>query len=398
MSDLMRRVEAAPADPLLGLMIAARADERPNKVDLSVGIYKDTTGATPVMNAVRDVEAVLQRDQITKAYESPRGNPVYGEAIEHLAFGGRSDRRATFATPGGSGALFIAMRTAKLLSPTGSIWIGKPAWPNHNGIAKAVGLSEQSFPYGAAADGQADLAPIEAALADAKPGDVVLLQGACHNPTGTDLSAESWAKLANLVVEKQVLPLIDVAYQGFALGLAEDMAPIRAFLEAVPEALITYSCSKNFGLYRERCGALFLHGPDAKTVEVVASQVASVVRSCYSMPPAHGPAIVAGILTDDALRANWLAELSGMRERLILLRANFANALSAASGLNSLQTIAAGHGMFSKLPISKEATERLQAEEGIYMPGSGRVNLAGLKEETIADTASRIAPYLNQVG
>lgn len=396
MSDLMSRIEAAPDDPLLGLMMAARADERPNKVDLSVGIYKDTTGATPVMQAVRDVEAVIQRDQVTKAYESPRGNPVYGEAIEHLAFGGRSDRRVTFATPGGSGALFVAMRTARLLSPNGSIWIGAPAWPNHNGIAKAVGLAEQSFPYTAAEDGRADLGPIEAALAAAKPGDVVLLQGACHNPTGTDLSPESWEKLASLVVEKQVLPLIDVAYQGFALGLSEDMAPIRAFLDNVPEALVTYSCSKNFGLYRERCGALFVQGPNQKTVEVVASQVASVVRSCYSMPPAHGPAIVAGVLTDDALRANWLGELSSMRERLILLRANFANALAAASGLNSLQTIAAGHGMFSKLPIAVDATKRLQTDEGIYMPGSGRVNLAGLEETTITETAVRIAPYLNQ--
>jgi len=398
MSDLMRLVEAAPADPLLSLMIAARADERPNKVDLSVGIYKDTTGATPVMKAVREVEGIIQRDQVTKAYESPRGNPVYGELIEDLAFGGRSDRRAVFATPGGSGALFIAMQAAKMLSPTGRIWISAPAWPNHNGIARAVGLEEMSFPYQSDTDGVADVAVIEEALADVKAGDVVLLQGACHNPTGTDLSANGWARLADLLVAKQALPLIDVAYQGFASGLQEDMEAVIAFLAAVPEALVTYSCSKNFGLYRERCGALFVQGPNASTTETVASQVAGVVRTSYSMPPAHGPAIVAGILGDDSLRDVWLTELTGMRERLVRLRAEFADALASSTGANSLQEMAAGHGMFSKLPLTSDAAALLQREEGIYIPKSGRVNLAGLKEETLVDTASRIAPHLTLVG
>ncbi|MEM1409898.1 MAG: aminotransferase class I/II-fold pyridoxal phosphate-dependent enzyme, partial [Pseudomonadota bacterium] len=297
--------------------------------------------------------------------------------------------------PGGSGALFVALRTIKVMAPDARIWISRPCWPNHIAMAERLGFETLFYTYKSTPEGAADLALVEADLDAAKPGDVLLLQGACHNPTGTDFTDEAWVRLAELAREKGFLPFIDVAYQGFGNGLEEDVVGVRRFLEAVPEAIVTYSCSKNFGLYRERVGALVFQAAHADAAERVASHAAIAVRTSFSMPPAHGPAIVAKILGDQALRGIWTQELTAMTDRLRTLRVGFTDALAAATGRNSFQSLARENGMFAILPISKENVEQVRKEHGIYMPSSGRINIAGLKEDRLKEVAEKLGPYLS---
>ena len=395
MTSWMEKIDAAPADALLGLMLAARADERPQKVDLSVGIYKDELGTTPVLRAVKEAERHLLESQSTKAYESPMGNPLFCQAIANLVLGEQGDRHALFATPGGSGALFVGMRLAQALNPRARMFLSNPSWPNHMGIAKSLGIETVFFPYEAQADGTPDFGKIVAGLEAAEAGAILLLQGACHNPTGTDLSADQWAELADLVTQRGLIPFVDIAYQGFKIGLEEDVTPVRAFLQAVPEAIVSYSCSKNFGLYRERTGALIIQAPSSGTLENVRSQAASMVRASYSMPPAHGAAIVATIFGDEALRALWQDELNSMRERLTQLREGFAAALVRATNNGSFEALAHQAGMFSILPFRQGGLIDLQKDEGVYIPGSGRTNIAGLPGDRLDEVAMRIAPYLS---
>jgi aspartate aminotransferase/aromatic-amino-acid transaminase len=390
----MDEIQAAPADPLLGLMLAARADERPGKTDLGVGIYKNEAGETPILSAVKEAERRLLETEATKAYEGPHGNPHFCDAIGGLTLGGLTDRHTAFATPGGCGALFIGMQAAKLVSPNARLFLSDPSWPNHEGIAAALGIETVFYPYVGDRTGTPDMDLVLKALESARAGDILLLQGACHNPTGTDFSAEQWSRLAEEVERRGLLPFIDTAYQGFARGLEEDGANTKAFMERMPEGILTYSCSKNFGLYRERTGALIVQAPTAKAKEAVATQASALIRSSYSMPPAHGAAIVATILGDQSLCAMWEEELGMMRGRLNSLRQGFASALVRATNEESLSRIAEEKGMFSQLPIDAESTELLQREKGIYMPGSGRLNIAGLKEDRLGALASDLAPYL----
>ncbi|MEO1043487.1 MAG: amino acid aminotransferase [Pseudomonadota bacterium] len=382
------------ADPLLGLLAAVRADTRPGKVDLGVGIYKDAAGQTPVLASVRAAELKRIDAETTKSYESAQGNPVFGQEIGRLVLGELQDRHAVFATPGGSGALHIAMRFLQRLSPQGRLFVSKPCWPNHLGIAKALNIPVVDYVYAPKGDGYPDFDQVLADLEDLQAGDAVLLQGPCHNPTGTDFNAEQWAALADKIVAVGALPLIDMAYQGFAYGLDEDVAPLRAFLAKVPEALITYSCSKNFGLYRERTGALLVQAATADAVDRSKSHLASIVRTVYSMPPSNGPAIVAHILSDPALERQWREELDGMRDRLRTLREGFAGALVRAANDDRFHVLAQEKGMFSILPLTKEAILTLREEHAIYMPGSGRINVAGLPEDRLEEIAAAIAPHL----
>lgn len=395
---LMSRIHPAPADPLLGLMLAARADTRPGKVDLGVGIYRDASGATPVLGAVKAAEAEILQTEATKAYEGPRGNPAFGDKISTLILGDTKGHHVAFATPGGCGALFIGFGLARLLSPAAKLYLSAPSWPNHQGIAEGLGIPVRFFPYVAQADGTPDLDRLLAGLSALGPGDIILLQGACHNPTGTDLSADQWSALARLVVERGALPLVDIAYQGFRAGLEEDVTPVRAFLEAVPEAIIAYSCSKNFGLYRERCGALLLQAPSAGALDAVVSQTAALVRASYSMPPSHGPAIVSTILDSEELVAQWTDELAGMRMRLQDLRRGFADALVRASNDDRFAVLARQSGMFSMLPLTASGIAALRDDHGIYVPGSGRINVAGLPEERLDEIAALVAPHLTPAG
>ncbi|NNU14716.1 aspartate/tyrosine/aromatic aminotransferase [Parvularcula sp. ZS-1/3] len=398
MASFMDSLEAAPPDPLLGLMLAAREDQRPDKVDLGVGIYKNDAGATPVLASVKEAERRLIETEGSKAYEGPQGNAAYGQLIGEMIVGELTDRHAMFATPGGCGALFIGFQLAKMMSPGARMFLSDPSWPNHNGVAAALDIPTVSFPYRATTDGSPDFGAMVGGLDGAKAGDILLLQGYCHNPTGTDLSPAQWEELSRIILEKGLIPFIDVAYQGFAVGLEEDILPIRKFLAAVPEAILSYSCSKNFGLYRERTGALLIQAPSAGALDSARSRTAAAVRASYSMPPSHGPAIVATILADDGLRSQWTEELGEMRQRLGDLRRGFASELVRATNNGGLEVIERQNGMFSILPLTADRAVDLRKEQGIYLPGSGRINVAGLPSDRLPEIAQKIAPYLNQAG
>ncbi|MEM1106073.1 MAG: amino acid aminotransferase [Pseudomonadota bacterium] len=399
METLFSALEARPPDPLLGISEALKADPRPNTVDLGVGIYKDEAGKTPVFAAVKAAEARLLETQNSKAYEGPRGNADFCAAIEDQVFGpaapARSDgRTVSFSAPGGCGALFLAMSLAGRVSGQGRVWISAPSWPNHIKVAAAAGREPLAYPYLDAATGTLDFAALVDGLRSARPGDIVILQGPCHNPSGVDLTLEHWRYLGDFCARQSLLPLVDVAYHGFAKGLEADMAGVRAFLEACPGALVAYSCSKNFGLYRERAGCLIVQTDTASGAQAAASHVAEIARAVYSMPPAHGPAIVATILGDPELKQSWTRELTSMRERMAELRRGFADALNRALDTGAFAPLAAQSGMFSLIPIQGPAADALRLQAGIYMPGSGRINIAGLPGDDLDDVALRMAPFL----
>ena len=385
-----------PPDALLGLMTAYRADARAEKFDLGVGVYKDEKGETPILSAVRKAEARLLAAQTTKVYEGPRGNTGFCDHIEDFVLGPDHPARAggrvlSFTAPGGCGALFLG---ASLMRRTGTrkVWMSEPTWPNHPKLVANLGLEVATHRY--AKDGAFDLAGALEDLSRAEPGEGLILQGPCHNPTGIDPSPEDYRRLGALARERGLIVMIDLAYHGFAAGLEGDMAGARAFLDAAGEALIAYSCSKNFGLYRERTGCFLAIGETAGGVAAAQTQIADIARSTWSMPPAHGAGIVQTLLDDPGLRAEWEAELGVMRERMKTLRAALAEALIRATGSNALASLTVQNGMFSQLPVSPKATEALQADHGVYMPRSGRINIAGLHPDDMPKLADILARYL----
>ncbi|MEO0817069.1 MAG: amino acid aminotransferase [Pseudomonadota bacterium] len=399
MSQFLSSFTPRPPDPLLGISAAYKADPRTEKVDLGVGIYKDAAGNTPVLGAVKAAEALILERQTSKAYEGPRGNVGFCAAIEKQVFGAQSEavsegRVASFTAPGGCGAIFLAMSLAARVSPEGRVWISTPSWPNHVNVAAAAGREALGYPYADLAAGTVAFEEMMDALRQARPGDIVIFQGPCHNPTGVDLSAEQWAYLGDFCARQMLFPLVDVAYQGFGEGLDEDIAGVRAFLAACPEAMIAYSCSKNFGLYRERTGCFLLQAGSAAAAGAASSHVAEIARAVYSMPPAHGAAIVETILTDDALTAQWKTELEEMRQRMVALRTGLANALNGALKTDAFAPLAGLNGMFSMLPLQGPVTDMLRMQFGIYMPGSGRINIAGLPEEGLDQLAAQMAPFM----
>lgn len=392
----LEKLQPRPADALLGLMTAYREDARGDKIDLGVGIYKDDTGHTPVMRAVAKAEALMLERQDTKAYEGPRGNVDFCNAIEDFVFGADSVPRAagqtlSFMTPGGCGALFLGAGLMKRLGAK-RVWVSRPTWPNHINLVNALGLETQSYDY--AADGELAWDALVASLEAAQPGDGIIIQGPCHNPTGIDLNLEQWRALAALCRDKDLIPMLDVAYHGFAHGLDADMAGVRAFVETAPDVLMSYSCSKNFGLYRDRTGCFLAKGQSAVAIAAASTHVADLARTSYSMPPAHGAAIVATILGDAALRVEWEAELTMMRERMIGLRRALSDALVSRTGSNVLGKLSAQNGMFSQLPVTAEAATAMREEDGLYLPGSGRINIAGLRAEQIERIADIVSARL----
>lgn len=367
-----------PDDPLLALIGLYRADARPGKVDLGVGVYRDEQGATPIFRAVKEAERRLLEGQTTKTYVGPEGDPVFLERLWNLTTGpaGRSLATAGVQTPGGSGAvrlaadLLVRMRVKK-------IWLGMPTWPNHAAIFKGSGLEVVTYPFFDVPSQTVLFDAMMEALQGANAGDAVLLHASCHNPTGGVLAPEQWAAVSRLIAERGLLPLVDSAYQGFGKGLEADSEGLRSLLAAVPEALVAISCSKNFGLYRERTGAIFAVARSKEAADAVRTNLAGLARTSYSMPPDHGAAIVSTILGDAALTADWMAELETMRGRVASIRERLAAGL--ARRWQVMTAIAGQEGMFSLLPLEEADVMRLRAEHGIYMPGSGRINIAGLK-------------------
>lgn len=388
-------LEPRPADALLGLMAAFRADPRADKIDLGVGVYRNEAGKTPIMSAVKKAESVLAETGDTKIYEGPRGNVAFCEAIEQMVFGDAADAdtHLSFSTPGGCGALFLANCLAKRTAPAGRFWMSDPTWANHPAIAKNAGLDVATYPYANPASPDVRTDAMLAKLEEAKAGDTVLFQGPCHNPTGIDLSQDDWVALGELCERKGLLPLIDIAYHGFANSLGTDLLGVQAFLARVPDTMISYSCSKNFGLYRERTGALLIKAATPKAAQSVHTHVADIARTAYSMPPAHGQAIVATIMADPALCQEWQTELVAMQARMADLRRALADALQPRTNTYDPAALCAQNGMFSQLPFVEGGVDALR-EQGVYIPGSGRINIAGLTTEQIPGVAASMSPYL----
>ena len=368
-----------PADPLLGLIGQFRTDRRPDKIDLGVGVYFDAHGQTPVFKAIKLAERALLEHQSTKRYLGPEGDREFTAAVSHLLFDGSDvdGRWCALQTPGGTGAVRLAVETLKLLGMERVI-LGLPSWPVHANVLDAIGLEALTYRH-VTDTGEANMAGLMERVEAAGSGDALLIHGCCHNPSGADLSADEWERLAGALERRGVIPLIDLAYHGLGNGLSDDLVGVRAVLARVPEAMVAYSCDKNFGLYRERTGALFTVGETPKAVNLVEGHQHAIARANWSMPPDHGAAAVRIVLTDEALEPIWRAELDGMRARIRSVRA----ALAAANTPIATASVGEQNGLFSLLPLSREQVGRLRESHGIYMANSGRINVAGLTEANL---------------
>jgi aromatic-amino-acid transaminase len=389
------QIPRVPGDPILGLMDLYRADTNPAKLDLGVGGYKDAQGLTPIPRAVKLAEQRLVDSEQTKSYIGGHGDAQFGALLLRQVLGSRAialgeQRAGCTQAPGGTGALRLAGEFIAKCLPGRSIWLSDPTWPIHETLFAAAGLRVQHYPY-VGADNRLDVDGMLAALQQVPVGDVVLLHACCHNPTGFDLSHDDWLQVLDVVRARELLPLFDFAYQGFGDGLEEDAWAVRLFAETLPEMLITSSCSKNFGLYRERTGALIAVTSDAERLLDVRSQLASLARNLWSTPPAHGAAVVATILADEPLRQIWQDEVERMRRRIASLRQGLVEALTPYGLAERFAHIAQQRGMFSYTGLTAEQVRRLRAEDSVYLVESGRANVAGLDAERLDDLAKAIA-------
>lgn len=396
---MFENITAAPADPILGLADLFRADDRPNKINLGIGVYKDETGKTPVLTSVKKAELYLLENETTKNYLGIDGIPEFARCTQELLFGKSNvliaDKRArTAQTPGGTGALRVAADFLAKNTSAKRVWVSNPSWPNHKSVFNSAGLEVKEYAYYDAENHSLDFDGLVASLQAAEAGDVVLFHGCCHNPTGIDPSAEQWQTLAEMSLAKGWLPLFDFAYQGFARGLEDDAEGLRIFAAGHKELLVASSYSKNFGLYNERVGAFTLVAADADTADRSFSQVKSVIRANYSNPPAHGASIVATILSNDALRTMWEQELTDMRQRIHRMRQLFVNTLQEKGANRDFSFIINQNGMFSFSGLTKEQVLRLREEFGVYAVASGRVNVAGMTPDNMAPLCEAIVAVL----
>ena len=387
-------IKPVPGDPILGLMDAYRADRNPAKLDLGVGVYKDAQGLTPIPRAVKLAEQWLLESETSKSYIGGHGDPLFGRLLSELVLGAGNpllaERAGATQTPGGTGALRLCADFIAQCLPGRGIWLSDPTWPIHESIFAAAGLRVGHYPY-VGADNALHVEAMIAALTHVPKGDVVLLHACCHNPTGFDLAPRDWKRVLEVVKARELLPLIDFAYQGFGDGLEQDAFAVRLFAAELPELLITSSCSKNFGLYRERTGALIVCAEHADKLQDVRSQLAFIARNLWSTPPAHGAAVVASILADAELNSLWVSELNTMRQRVASLRAGLVEALLPYGLSERFAHIAQQRGMFSYTGLSPAQVQRLRDEFSVYMVGSGRANMAGLDANRLDQLASAIA-------
>ncbi|MEO4048771.1 amino acid aminotransferase [Pseudomonas sp. CAU 1711] len=388
-------VVGVPGDPILGLLDAYRADPNPAKLDLGVGVYKDASGLTPIPRAVKLAERRLVDGETTKTYIGGHGAPEFGERLQQLVLGAdstllRDGLAGATQTPGGTGALRLAGEFIARNLPGRGIWLSDPTWPIHEPLFAACGLRVEHYPY-VGADNRLDVDAMLDALQRVPAGDVVLLHACCHNPTGFDLAPRDWKRVLEVVKARELLPLLDFAYQGFGDGLVEDAWAVRLFAAELPELLITSSCSKNFGLYRERTGALLLRAESSAKLADVRSQLALLARGLWSTPPSHGAAVVAEILGDAELRALWSAELDDMRRRVANLRSGLVEALRPHGLTERFAHVAQQRGMFSYTGLTAAQVARLRDEFSVYLVGSGRASVAGMSEERLDYLAGAIA-------
>lgn len=384
-----------PGDPILGLMEAYGADSNPNKFDLGVGVYKDAQGLTPILASVKLAEQRLVERQATKTYIGGHGDATFGQLVSELVLGADSplvmDKRAGVTqTPGGTGALRLSADFIAQCLPGRGVWLSNPTWPIHETIFAAAGVKTRLYPY-VGADNRLDFEAMLATLGQAPKGDVVLLHACCHNPTGFDLSHEQWRQVLDVVRSRDLLPLIDFAYQGFGDGLEQDAWAVRLFAQALPEVLITSSCSKNFGLYRDRTGALIVCAADGEKLQDIRSQLANIARKLWSTPPDHGAAVVATILGDAHLKSLWTDEVQVMRLRIAQLRSGLLEALEPHGLRERFAHIGVQRGMFSYTGLNPEQVRHLRERHSVYMVGTGRANVAGIDATRLDLLAQAIA-------
>ncbi|PML10455.1 aromatic amino acid aminotransferase [Vibrio breoganii] len=396
---MFEKVVAAPADPILGLTEEFKKDTRDTKINLGVGIYKNEQGSTPVLATVKKAEQAILETETTKSYLTIEGTAEYGLAVQKLLFGDNSaivsEKRAkTAQAPGGTGALRVAGEFIKRHLNGSKIWISNPTWANHKGVFTAAGIEISEYRYYNAETKAKDFDAMLADLEQANAGDIVLLHGCCHNPTGIDPTADEWQALAKLAADKKLIPLFDFAYQGFAKGVEEDAAGLRAFAEQNSEILVASSFSKNFGLYNERVGAFTLVAANAEVAQTAFSQVKGIIRSIYSNPPAHGSAVVTHILNNAELRSEWEAEVKEMRDRIQEMRTLFVETLKAQGVSRDFSFIERQNGMFSFSGLTKDQVTRLKDEFAIYIVGSGRISVAGMTKDNMLPLCKGIAAVL----
>ncbi|MEO0487721.1 MAG: amino acid aminotransferase [Pseudomonadota bacterium] len=385
-----------PADKILALVATYKADPRDGKIDLGVGVYKNAEGVTPIMRAVKTAEKRIWESQESKSYTGLAGEPAFADAMVDLVLGDAVDRSkvAAVATPGGTGAIRQAFELIKLASPTATVWVSKPTWPNHISILKHMGMPYREHRYFDEDTCAVDFEAMMADLDGVQAGDVVLVHGCCHNPTGANLNAVQWDTVIELINAKGAIAMVDIAYQGFGDGLEDDGKAVKKVAATCKEVLIAASCSKNFGIYRERTGILMTVNNGAGDVGVAQGTLAYLNRQNYSFPPDHGARIVTEVLTVPELRADWEAELEEVREGMLKLRRDLADALQEATGSNRFGFIAEHRGMFSRLGLTPAQVETLREDHAVYMVGDSRINIAGLNAKTVPVLAKAIASVL----
>lgn len=398
-SAMFETVEPAPPDPILGITDAFKKDERADKINLSVGVYKDANGETPVLDSVKEAERRILAGEKTKSYKPINGDPAYGEGVREMLFGKGSalvdsGTTATCHTPGGTGALRLAADFLKQKAGVDKIWMSDPTWANHPAIFSAAGLEVGKYAYFEKSVNGLDFAAMKQSLQAVGKGEAVLLHACCHNPSGADPTLDQWKEIADVVKSRGALPVIDFAYQGFGTGLEEDAAGVRALSEVFDEMLICSSFSKNFGLYNERTGALTAKAATREAMDAVLSQLKICARTNFSNPPAHGGAIVTTILGDYGLRAQWEAELKDMRDRILGMRTAFVQGLKKAGAKQDFSFIEKQNGMFSFSGLNKDQVEALKRDHAIYIVGSGRINVAGMTQSNMDKLCKAIVSVL----
>lgn len=393
---MLETLTPAPPDKIIEIMNLFRADPRAEKVDLGVGVYKDAAGRTPIMRSVKAAEERLLREQDTKAYVGILGDLGFVAAMGQLALGDSvpRDRLSGAQTPGGTGAIRQLFELIQRANPDATVWISDPTWPNHPAILGYLGMPFRTYRYFDDETRGVDFAGMKADLVNVKPGDVLLLHGCCHNPTGANLNLDEWRELTDLVNTRGAVPMVDLAYQGFGDGLDADVAGLRHMAGAVPELFLAASCSKNFGVYRDRVGAAFALSATPQLSDVTRSNLGSLNRLNYSFPPDHGAKVVSLVVSDPELRADWMAELEEMRVGMLALRTGLAEALRRETNSDRFDFVALHRGMFSRLGLPLKQVGALREDHGIYMVGDSRINIAGLP----ADGLEKLAKAMVAVG
>ena len=393
---MLTNLTPQPADKILALMQMFREDPRDNKIDLGVGVYKNAEGVTPVMRAVKAAERKLVDTQETKAYTGLAGDPAFSTAMRNLILGDAVDagRVAAVATPGGTGAIRQGLELMRYADKAATIWLSAPTWPNHPSIVKYLGIPMREYRYFDNATRSVDFEGMMTDLKEAKRGDLILLHGCCHNPTGANLTEAEWHAVADLLEKTGAIPFVDIAYQGFGDGLEEDAFGPRLLVGRLPEVILAASCSKNFGVYRERTGLLMAVASDEKFKGEAQTTMAFLNRQNYSFPPDHGARVVQMILDDPTLRADWQTELEDVRTGMLGLREQLAAELRQRTNSDQFDFIAHHRGMFSRLGISGDKVEQLRAKHGIYMIGDSRINIAGLNSTTVPIVSEAIVSVI----